>query len=77
MAEIIVRELDLESVVRKVIADIQEDINWVYPLGSMDEERSHGAFLRIEGRISSLKTVLNFISRETKRVEITCGEPTP
>lgn len=70
MAEIVVRELNLESLVQQVLKDIQGDINWVYPCGSMEDDRCHGAFLRIEGRINSLKTVLDFISRETKLVEI-------
>lgn len=62
MATIIVRELDLEKLVLKVIEGIQKDIDYTYPLNSFDEDRAHGSFLSIQGRIRSLKATIDSVS---------------
>jgi hypothetical protein len=62
------KQLDLETLVRKVLEAIQSDIDFVYPHREYVEDRAHPGLLSIQGRVRSLIAVLDCIKETPKEV---------
>lgn len=55
------KQLDLETLVRKVMTGIQSEIDFAYPGGEMADHRAHPALMAIQGRVRGLVSVLDCI----------------